>query len=99
EIAKNVHKALTDEGIDACFYWYDNNWHYHRKWEHLKDLESLGRFPKEVYDQLPTYAEGNFVQSDYWVGRNISALIKLSWSVEEVRQRAKTMVRIVQEMI
>jgi 8-amino-3,8-dideoxy-alpha-D-manno-octulosonate transaminase len=28
--------ALAAAGVDGCFYWYDNNWHYLRQWHHLK---------------------------------------------------------------
>lgn len=94
EMAKKAHKALSEAGIDSCFYWYDNNWHYHRKWEHLKDLKALGYLPKEVYDRLPNYYMSDFSQSDHWVGRNLSCLIKLGWSGEEVRQRAEKMVQV-----
>ncbi|MEN8788757.1 MAG: DegT/DnrJ/EryC1/StrS family aminotransferase, partial [Flavobacteriaceae bacterium] len=33
--ARKAVKELADAGVDGCFYWYDNNWHYHRKWQHL----------------------------------------------------------------
>lgn len=41
-MARKAQKELVAAGVDACFYWYDNNWHYHTKWEHLKGLHSLG---------------------------------------------------------
>lgn len=94
---KKVHQALGDGKVDACFYWYDNNWHYYRKWEHLMNLKSLGRLPKSIYNQLPDYSKSDFSKSDHWVGRNISCLIKLSWKEEEVRLRAKKMVKIILE--
>ena len=89
--AKLGHKALSETGIDACFYWFDNNWHYYRKWEHLTNLKSLGKLPQEVINQLPDYDTADFSKSDHWVGRTISCLIKLGWSEEEVRERAKKM--------
>ncbi|WP_411030533.1 DegT/DnrJ/EryC1/StrS family aminotransferase [Spongiimicrobium sp. 3-5] len=91
DLAKKATEALAKAGVDGCFYWYDNNWHYHRKWEHLKDLKSLGYLPNKVYDQLPNYYKSDFSKSDHWVGRNISCLIKLGWSKSEVRKRAETM--------
>ncbi|MGB5819287.1 MAG: DegT/DnrJ/EryC1/StrS family aminotransferase [Saonia sp.] len=99
EIAKKAHKALLETGIDSCFYWYDNNWHYHRKWQHLKDLESLGHLPAKVYDQLPEYHMSNFSKSDHWVGRTISCLIKLGWDKEEVYQRAEKMGKVLNALL
>ncbi|NKI32491.1 DegT/DnrJ/EryC1/StrS family aminotransferase [Croceivirga thetidis] len=91
ELAREAHKNLGQAGVDACFYWYDNNWHYYRKWEHLIQKVALGKLPEAVLDQLPDYSKSDFSESDHWVGRNISCLIKLGWPEEEVRERAKTM--------
>ena len=96
---KKVHKSFRDAGVDGCFYWFDNNWHYYRKWEHLINLKSLGKLPQAVYDQLPDYSKADFSKSDYWVGRNISCLIKLGWSEEEVRLRAKKMAEVIKNAI
>lgn len=91
EIAKKAHSDLSEAGVDACFYWYDNNWHYYRKWSHLTNLTSLGKLPQEVIDRLPDYSKADFSQSDEWIGRTISCLIKLSWTEEEVNERAEKM--------
>lgn len=93
--AKKVHQAFGNGGVDACFYWYDNNWHYYRKWEHLTNLITLGKLPQAVYAQLPDYNKADFSQSDHWVGRTISCLIKLSWQEKKVQLRAKRMVEII----
>ncbi|APQ18642.1 DegT/DnrJ/EryC1/StrS family aminotransferase [Maribacter hydrothermalis] len=91
ELAKKAHTALGDAGVDACFYWYDNNWHYYKKWEHLTYKKSLGNLPQEVINQLPDYSKSDFSKSDAWVGRTISCLIKLSWTQEQVLERAAKM--------
>lgn len=93
--AKKVHQAFSTEGVDACFYWYDNNWHYYRKWEHLTNLKALGKLPQAVCEQLPDYNKADFKQSDHWVGRTISCLIKLGWQEKEVQLRAAKMVDII----
>jgi len=97
DTAKKTHTALGEAGVDACFYWYDNTWHYYRKWEHLLNRTSLGKLPQEVYDGLPDYSKSDFSKSDHWVGRNISCLIKLGWSEDEVRSRAEKMVEVLKE--
>ena len=35
--ARQTAKALAAAGVDGCFYWFDNNWHYLRQWHHLKE--------------------------------------------------------------
>ena len=89
QIARNAHKALSEAGIDGCFYWFDNNWHYVKKWDHLKNLESLGPIAKEVRAQLSDYHKMDFSASDHWMGRNISLLIKIGWTETEVRNRGE----------
>ncbi len=97
--ATSVYKALGVAGLDACFCWYNNNWHYYRKWEHLLDLKTLGKLSQAIYDQLPDYSIADFSKSDHWISRNISCLIKLSWSEDEVRQRAKKMMETIRKNI
>jgi 8-amino-3,8-dideoxy-alpha-D-manno-octulosonate transaminase len=99
EKAKAAQEALSEAGIDGCFYWFDNNWHYYRKWEHLTSLKSLGNLPQEVKDKIPDYSKADFSKSDHWVSRNISCLIKLSWSESEVRERAKKMAAVLQKQL
>ena len=88
ELTRKVHGNLSKNGVDGCFYWFDNNWHYYRKWQHLTELNSLGKLPKEVVQALPNYTKADFSASDHWMGRTISCLIKLGWSEEEVTARS-----------
>lgn len=99
ETAKKAQQKLGEAGVDGCFYWYDNNWHYYRKWEHLTTLKSLGKLPEEIIHQLPDYSKSDFSKSDNWVGRNISCLIKLGWTEEEVHERALKMKTILKAIV
>ncbi|MEX0287938.1 MAG: DegT/DnrJ/EryC1/StrS family aminotransferase [Flavobacteriaceae bacterium] len=98
-LAKKAQLALGKAGIDGCFYWFDNNWHYHTQWDHLKKQTSLGPMPKEVKEGLQDFNNANFSQSDQWIGRNISCLIKLAWTEDEVHQRAEKMVTVLKESL
>ena len=95
EDARQVSKAFKENGIDACFHYYDNNWHYIRKWDHLKELRSLFPITQEVKQGLIFFETKTFEQSDRYIARNISCLIKLSWSENEVIERAKKMSEII----
>lgn len=97
--AKKVHTALAKGGIDGCFYWYDNNWHYYRKWEHLMYKKSMGKLPREIHHQLPDYSKSDFSQSDQWIGRNISCLVKLGWQEGELRARALKMAETIRGIL
>ncbi|MCL4122217.1 UNVERIFIED_CONTAM: hypothetical protein GTU68_061401 [Idotea baltica] len=99
DLAVKAQTKLSNEGVDACFYWYANNWHYYKKWEHLADRKSLGKLPQEVLDGLQDFATTDFSKSDQWVSRNISCLIKLSWTEQEVHERAQKMVKCIKNIL
>lgn len=91
ETARRTIAGFKDSGVDVCWNYFDNNWHYVRKWNHLKDAKSLFPLSKDIKDALSVLSEKEFTQSDHYIGRNISCLIKLSWSEEEVKLRAEKM--------
>ena len=99
DLARKAHKELSTAGIDGCFYWYDNNWHYYRKWEHLRELKSLGTLGGEVRERMSALRSAKFSASDHWMGRNVSFLIKLGWSEVELKRRAETMKRVLQKVL
>lgn len=96
ETARRVSHAFKTNGIDVCFHYYDNNWHYIRKWEHLINQKSLIPLSNELKDGLSYLKHKTFDKSNHFIGRNISCLIKLSWTESEVVQRAKTMAKLIQ---
>jgi len=85
--ARELTQAFGDAGVDGCFYWYDNNWHYHRKWEHLKGMKSAANLHLSRMDNCPDYANISLPQSDAIMARTISMQIKLGWSENDVRER------------
>jgi len=91
ELTKKAHKALAEAGVDACFYWFTNNWHYINGWEHLRDLKSLGNLSAEVRSQMQDLNNTDFSKSDAIMGRTISSLIKIGWTEKQVRERAEAM--------
>lgn len=99
EKAQRVAQGFRENGIDGCFHYYDNNWHYIRKWDHLKDVKSLYPISAEVKSGLAYLKTKEFPQSDHFIGRNISCLIKLSWKEEDVHARASKMADIIKGIL
>jgi 8-amino-3,8-dideoxy-alpha-D-manno-octulosonate transaminase len=99
ETTRKASAALKENGIDACFHYYDNQWHYIRKWQHLKDLKTLYPIPAEVKKGLKYLETADYSKSDDFIARNISCLIKLSWTEEEVKLRAEKMVAAIRSAI
>jgi len=92
--ARQKAKDLGEAGVDSCFYWYDNNWHYIRNWDHLKRLKSSARLPAALADEFPDYEKINLARSDNIISRTISMQIKLSWTEEELQQRIERMIDV-----
>ena len=92
--ARATAKALNEAGVDGCFYWYDNNWHYLRQWQHLKEMMVAAKLPLQVYANCPDYSNIELPQSDAIMSRTICMLIKLSWSQADVQERIAKMEKV-----
>ncbi|MDT0557637.1 DegT/DnrJ/EryC1/StrS family aminotransferase [Ichthyenterobacterium sp. W332] len=99
DIASEVSKAFKTNGIDVCWNYYNNNWHYVRKWHHLKEAKSLYPLSNDIKDELNLLKHKDFSQSDHYISRNISCLIKMSWTEDEVLTRANTMATIIRSLV
>lgn len=98
DLARRVSMSFKQAGLDGCFHYYDNNWHYINKWQHLKNAKSLFPLSENLQNSLNALIGKSFPQSDHWIGRNISCLIKLSWTREEVVERGEKMKAIIEKI-
>lgn len=93
---RDMAAKLGQAGVDSCFYWYDNNWHYIRKWDHLKNLQSAARLPLKLLENCPDYQQVKLPRSDEIISQTISMQIKLSWTEQELAQRIDKIVKVLQ---
>jgi 8-amino-3,8-dideoxy-alpha-D-manno-octulosonate transaminase len=96
--ARAASTSLADAGVDSCFYWYDNSWHYIRQWGHFKALKSPAGLPITLIKDRPDYAKIQFPKSDDIMKRTISMLIKLSWTTDELSRRIEKMMKVLQKI-
>ena len=89
--ARGAARELADAGVDGCFYWYDNNWHYYRQWQHFQELMCPSTLAVRKAGWLDHLRDIRLPQSDAVMGRLISMLIKVSWSDTEMAQRLQRM--------
>jgi len=94
---RQMAQNLAEAGVDGCFYWYDNNWHYIRQWDHLKTLNVTAKLPMQLLKYCPDYRKLNLVRSDAIMSRTISMQIKLSWTEEEIESRIAEIVKVIQK--
>lgn len=92
--ARNAAGELAKAGVDGCFYWYDNNWHYIRQWEHLKNLRSAAKLPLQLLEKCPDYRSLHLPKSDAVMCRTISMQIKLSWTQADREKRISNILKV-----
>lgn len=97
--AQRLTRAFGSAGIDGCFYWFANNWHYIHQWEHFKMLKSAAKLPVQLLDNLPEYDKIQLPASDRILSRAVCMLIKLSWTPEVLRERIGKIVTVVRDTI
>ncbi|MBI5590512.1 MAG: DegT/DnrJ/EryC1/StrS family aminotransferase [Deltaproteobacteria bacterium] len=95
--ARRIAGSLGAAGMDGCFYWYDNNWHYLRKWDHFKQMKSLARLPFHLQETCPDYSKVFLPQSDRIMSRTLSLQIKLSWTPEALQKRVEIIESVMKE--
>ena len=86
--ADKVIAAFKEAGIlPGNFYWYANNWHYIKKWMHLKNVQSLNRLNAEQQAGLEKLNITSFEKSDAIMSRCISTAMSLTWTEEQVHEK------------
>jgi len=83
----------------VAMHWYDNNWHYFRRWDHLKGGATLSPWSRELRDAMARYATASFPASDAWMSRAISTPIGLAWSEADARARAERLAQAVRSAL
>jgi 8-amino-3,8-dideoxy-alpha-D-manno-octulosonate transaminase len=100
EITKAVVAELKAQNILAGnFYWFDNNWHYIRKWDHLKNSITLNSLSPELKQRVMHHANKDFAASDAVMSRCVSTAISLVWSDEQIKERGEKMVAVIKSVL
>lgn len=94
DVARKASANLKAAGI-VNFYYFDNNWHYIRNWEHFKQSRSMSRFAHELEEAMKVYATKEFPASDALIKRCICTPINISWSEAEIKERTEKLVNAV----
>jgi 8-amino-3,8-dideoxy-alpha-D-manno-octulosonate transaminase len=100
ELTRAVIAELKQQGILAGnFYWFDNNWHYIRKWDHLKTVASLNNLNDGQKLALQKLATTSFEASDRIIGRCISTAIGMLWTEEQTKEKGDRIVAAVKKAL
>jgi 8-amino-3,8-dideoxy-alpha-D-manno-octulosonate transaminase len=100
ELARAVmHQLKADNAAAGNFYWFDNNWHYIRKWDHLKTAATPYALQEAQRNALLSLAAKDFSASDAVMGRCISTAISLLWTEEQLREKGQKIVNAVKQVL
>ncbi|WP_276479415.1 DegT/DnrJ/EryC1/StrS family aminotransferase [Paraflavitalea pollutisoli] len=100
EITEAVVAELKAQNILAGnFYWYNNNWHYIRKWDHLKQSITLNALHPDLKAAVIHHATKDFSASDAIMSRVISSAISLLWTEEQIKERGEKIVAAVKKVL
>lgn len=100
EIAQAVVQEMKAQNIMAGnFYWFDNNWHYIRKWDHLKTSAMLNALHPDLKSRVIAEATKDFSASDHIMSRCISTAIGLSLTEEQVVEKGNKIVAAIKKSL
>jgi 8-amino-3,8-dideoxy-alpha-D-manno-octulosonate transaminase len=100
EITRAAVAEMKAQNILAGnFYWFDNNWHYIRKWDHLKNSITLNALSPELKEKVMHHASKDFSASDAVMGRCVSTAISLLWTEEQIKEKGEKMVSVIRKVL
>jgi 8-amino-3,8-dideoxy-alpha-D-manno-octulosonate transaminase len=100
EITRAAVAEMKAQNILAGnFYWFDNNWHYIRKWDHLKNSITLNALSPELKEKVMHHASKDFSASDAVMSRCVSTAISLLWTEEQIKERGEKMVGVIKKVL
>ncbi|MFZ1798620.1 MAG: DegT/DnrJ/EryC1/StrS family aminotransferase [Chitinophagaceae bacterium] len=93
EATKKTVEILKNENVLAGnFYWFINNWHYHKKWDHLKKGHSLYPLNDAQNQALSDLQAKDFSKSDSILSCCISTAISLGWKENDIIEKGEKIV-------
>jgi len=100
ELTQALMNELKAQGIaPGNFYWYDHNWHYIRKWDHLKNAISLNNLSGPQLYALEKISKSNYHASDRIMSRCVSTSISLLWTEEQVEEKGKKLIAAIKKIL
>jgi 8-amino-3,8-dideoxy-alpha-D-manno-octulosonate transaminase len=80
---RKVLKAFDNHGVGYA-YWYDNNYHYFKNWNHIKEVKTAAKLAITLFEPPQDYASLQIPASDKIISRLISLQIRITWTEEEL---------------
>lgn len=92
--------SMKEQGVLAGnFYWFDNNWHYIKKWQHLKSAISLYPLNPLQQDALLKLNESQYNASNAIMSKCISTAISLLWTEKQIEEKGSKMLEVIKSIL
>lgn len=85
--ARAVVQALKNEGVGeftGIQYWWDNQYHYIRNWEHIRSLKTPMKLVAHLLGTPQNYENLEIPKSNDLISRLISLVVKINWNDEQL---------------
>jgi 8-amino-3,8-dideoxy-alpha-D-manno-octulosonate transaminase len=82
-ITRRILKAFDKYGVNYA-YWYDNNYHYFKNWEHIKQMKTAAKLAVTMFQPPQNYTTLKVPKSDCIMSRLISIQIRINWTENEL---------------
>jgi 8-amino-3,8-dideoxy-alpha-D-manno-octulosonate transaminase len=82
-----VVQALKNEGVGeftGIQYWWDNQYHYIRNWEHIRSLKTPMKLVAHLLGTPQDYENLEIPKSNDLISRLISLVVKINWNDEQL---------------
>jgi 8-amino-3,8-dideoxy-alpha-D-manno-octulosonate transaminase len=100
ELTEAVVTELKAQQIFAGnFYWFEHNWHYIRKWDHLKTEKTLNRLNAAQSAALKKLYTQDFSKSDAIMSCCISTAISLSWTQDQLVEKTSKLAAAIKKVL
>lgn len=100
ELTRALLAELQQQNILAGnFYWYDNNWHYIRRWDHVKTAASLYPLTDVQEKALKGLSGSSFEASDRVMSRCISTAIGMLWTAEQTKEKGEKLAAAIRKVL
>ncbi|MDX1905047.1 MAG: DegT/DnrJ/EryC1/StrS family aminotransferase [Thermonemataceae bacterium] len=87
--ARAVLQALRNEGMGTYTgiqYWWDNQYHYIRNWEHIRSLKTPMKTVAHLLGTPQDYENLEIPKSNDLISRLISLVVKINWTDEDLKK-------------
>ena len=100
ELMQAFVAEMKTQGILAGnFYWFGNNWHYIKQWQHLQQATTLNNISAEQKMALTNLTTQDFSVSDAIMSRCVSTAISLVWTDEQIKDKGEKMVAVIKKVL